>query len=564
MLSKHRSHKLWLRLMALMAIVLVVSACAGPATQTTTEMEAPAAEMEDADGEMMDEQIFRATIPFFAQDWSPLRGGGWNMHYLAFWNAGPMYIDEHGALHPYVFNEWTPNEDMTVWTFKIDPDAVYSDGSSITAHDVVATWNLIAHPATTHQRVTLFLTGVAGFEDVFNGEAMEMPGVVALDDSTVEVTLEGPDPLFHKKIATNLIGPVKASVAIGEDGFEVAEWWHPKNNPVTSGPFMPESIDLNRGVVTFVKNPNFWLAEPKLDTVTVTSIEDTTIVTTMLANGELDQGWPPNDATSQQLLGSDFFECSVAPGIGGFFLNPNIEPTNDINFRKALVLAVDREQIFNLSSPDGRGWTPTGEPLRALPGQDPDFVPHPYDPEAAQEAMAASAYSDAADVPKMIMAGVSSPGTELLAQYMAEQWRQLFGIEAIEMSPQFDSYEGPSQPALFRDGAGVRVPDSALMLLGSLHSSSNLARNIMGGYADPEVDALIEEAVTKAADDPDRVALSRQAQRLFHEQWMIIPIGTGCGGSAKGNVMPWVHGTRRNADAQFLEPWTIYIEHVEE
>ena len=559
MLSKRRSHKLWLNLMALMALVLVVSACGAPA--------APAGDMAASAGdemmEEMEESHFRATIPFFAQDWSPLRGGGWNMHYLAFWNAGPMYIDEHGELHPYVFNEWTPNEDMSQWTFKIDPDAVYSDGSSITAHDVVATWNVIAHPATTHQRVTLFLTGVVGFEDVFNGEAMTMPGVVALDDSTVEVTLEAPDPLFHKKIATNLIGPVKASVAIGEDGFEVAEWWHPKNNPVTSGPFMPDMMDLNKGVVSFVKNPNFWVAEPMLDRVTVTSIEDTTIVTTMLANGELDQGWPPNDATSQSLLGAEFFECGQAPGIGGFFLNPTIEPTNDINFRKALVLAVDREQIFNLSSPDGSGWVPTGEPLRALPGQDPNFVPHPYDPEAAQEAMAASAYANAADVPKMIMAGVSSPGTELLAQYMAEQWRQLFGIEAIEMSPQFDSWEGPSAPALFRDGAGVRVPDSALMLLGSLHSSSNLARNIMGGYADPEVDALIESAVTKGATDPDRIGLSQQAQSIFHEQYMVIPIGTGCGGSAKGSVMPWVHGTRRNADAQFLEPWTISIDKSE-
>ena len=377
MLSKRKSPKSWLNLMALMALVLVISACGAPAAAPAADSGEMAAEAGD---EMMEEQHFRATIPFFAQDWSPLRGGGWNMHYLAFWNAGPMYIDEHGELHPYVFNEWTPNEDMSQWTFKIDPDAVFSDGSSITAQDVVATWNLIAHPATTHQRITLFMTGVVGFEDVFNGEAMEMPGVVALDDSTVQVTLEGPDPLFHKKLATNLIGPVKASVAIGEDGFEIAEWWHPKNNPVTSGPFMPDMMDLNRGVVSFVKNPNFWVAEPMLDRVTVTSIEDTTIVTTMLANGELEQGWPPNDATSQALLGADYFECGQAPGIGGFFLNPTIEPTNDINFRKALVLAVDREQIFDLSSPDGSGWVPTGEPLRALPGADPNFVPHPYDP----------------------------------------------------------------------------------------------------------------------------------------------------------------------------------------
>ena len=165
MIPNRRSQRLWLKLMALMAFVLVVSACVAPA--------APAGDMDSADSGdgMMEEAHFRATIPFFAQDWSPLRGGGWNMHYLAFWNAGPMYIDENGELHPYVFNEWSANDDMTVWTFKIDPNAVYSDGSAITAPDVVATWNLIAHPATTHQRVTLFLSGVEGFEAVFNGRS---------------------------------------------------------------------------------------------------------------------------------------------------------------------------------------------------------------------------------------------------------------------------------------------------------------------------------------------------------------------------------------------------------
>lgn len=392
--------------------------------------------------------------------------------------------------------------------------------------------------------------------------AMEMPGLVALDDSTVEVTLEASDPIFHVKLATSLIGPAKASQAIDENGFEVAEWWHPKNNPATTGPFMPETMDLDRGVLTFVKNPNFWVAEPKLDGFSVTSVEDTTIVATMMANNELDQGWPPNDATSQALLGADFFAgCALAPSAGGFWLNPNIEPTNDINFRKALLLSIDREVLLQLASPDGIGFVPDGHLLRSLPGEDPNFVPHPYDPDVAQEALAASAYADAADIPKMIMAGVGNPAAELVAQYMAEQWRQILGVEAIEMSPQFDSWEGPGQPALFGDGTSTRVPDPALMLLGAIHSSSNMARNIMGGYQDAQVDALIDEALTKGADDPERHALAQEAQRLFHDQWLLIPTGNGCGGIGhSGNVMPWVKNSFRTADSQWLRPWEISIE----
>ena len=64
----------------------------------------------------------------------------------------------------------------------------------------------------------------------------------------------------------------------------------------------------------------------------------------------------------------------------------------------------------------------------------------------------------------------------------------------------------------------------------------------------------------KAADDPERIALAQQAQQIFRDHFMVIPIGTGCGGSPSGNSMPWVSGARRNADAQFVEPWLIDID----
>lgn len=540
--------KITLWWLALLLTAALATACAA----------APAAE-EAADGMAMEdeagEKILRATIPLFMQDWSPLRGGGWNMHYLAFWNAGPMYLDAAGNLHPLVFDSWTPDESQTVWTFTIDPDAVYSDGSAITAQDVVATWNVVTNPATTHQRVSLFLSGVVGFEEVFNGQATEMPGVVALDDSTVQVTLTAPDPIFHLKLATSLIGPVKASLAFGEDGLEIPEWWHPDNGAVTSGPYAPSDFDLDRGIIHFARNPHFWVAEPALDGFSVISVEDRTVVTTMLANGELDQGWP-SGPNVRDLLGDEFVSCTVAPGVSGYFLNPNHAPTDDLEFRKALVLSVDSQEMFDITNTTGYG-EPASQILRALPGEDPDFIPHSYDPDAAKAALAASAYSDPADIPKMIMAGVSDGTTEIAAQYMAEQWRQILGVEAIEMSPQFDSYEGPIPPNIFRDGFGTRVPDPALMLLGSVHSTSNLARNIMGGFQDAEIDALVEEALTKAADDPARVAIARQVQQMFHDQYLMIPWSQAC--ANKGNVMPWVSNSSRNADAQFVEPWNIDI-----
>jgi peptide/nickel transport system substrate-binding protein len=221
--------------------------------------------------------------------------------------------------------------------------------------------------------------------------------------------------------------------------------------------------------------------------------------------------------------------------------------------------SVSRQRLaWKLADPTGTSFRPTGQLLAALPGEDAEFQPYAYDPEGAKQALAASKYANVADVPKMIMAGVRPGAAEVIAQYMAEQWRQILGVELIEMSPQFDAYEGPGQPALFSDGFGARVADPVLVLMSAIHSSSNTARNIMGNFKDAEIDALIEEAASKAVDDPERARLSQEAQKKFQDLWLAIPTGAGC--KANPPVMPWVKNAYRNSDDQFVAPWNITIE----
>jgi peptide/nickel transport system substrate-binding protein len=80
----------------------------------------------------------------------------------------------------------------------------------------------------------------------------------------------------------------------------------------------------------------------------------------------------------------------------------------------------------------------------------------------------------------------------------------------------------------------------------------------MGGYANPEVDRLLGEAATKASDDPDRIRLAREAQRLFRDDWMYIPYVSQ---TLPKYAMPWVKGLeKKNFDWQVVEPWNVYIE----
>jgi len=70
---------------------------------------------------------------------------------------------------------------------------------------------------------------------------------------------------------------------------------------------------------------------------------------------------------------------------------------------------------------------------------------------------------------------------------------------------------------------------------------------------------LLEEAATKGTDDPDRIRLAQEAQRLFREDWMFIPYYY-----VTNSVwaMPWVKNFGKNPDWQVIEPWNVYIEKI--
>lgn len=503
-------------------------------------------------------QVLRIIHPVYEANWSPLKGGGNDVRWISLQWASPMYFDSNGKIQPYVFSDWSGNADNTVWTFTIAENAVFSDGSPITAEDVKGTWDLCTRPSTQHQRVDLFLSGVVGYDKVSTGKTMEMSGLVIKDSRTIEVTLSKPDPIFYQKLATALIGPVKISQAQDSNGEQITEWWHPKNGVVVSGPFMPQDIDLDSGIITLVKNPNFFGPEPKLDKIIITTVKEASAAALMLQRGQMDAHTAFNTPTMIQDLGKEFAAGAMLAKGHQFWLSSSIPPTDDINVRKALIMAVDTKKMFEVSFPDGPH-EPATQIVNKVKGVDPEYEEYPYDPEAARAALAASSYGNAANLPKLMFVGISDPCYEAAAQYIAEQWRQVLGIEGTEMKPSIDSYKGPDQSniQIFRDDVGTRVPDMVSYLMGAIHSSSGNAQRKMGGYKNAKVDALLEEASSKSVDDPARIALAQKAQRIFRDDWQYIPYYYE---TMSKWAMPWVLNFDKNDDWQVIEPWAVSID----
>jgi peptide/nickel transport system substrate-binding protein len=501
-----------------------------------------------------DDQVLRIAHPVFNMDWSPLRGGGDYLRWNSLWWASAAYFDSDNKLHPYVFTSWTPGADNKSWTFKIADGAKFSDGSPITAVDVKGSWELSAMPTTRNQRVDLALSSVQGYQEVINGKAKDMSGLIVKDDKTLEVQLAEVDPIFFERVATQVVPIIKASQARDDQGEEIAEWWNVDNGVIVSGPFKPTKMDLDGGKLTFEPNENFFGPKPILKRIEIQTVEDPVTATALMQKGQFDAHTAFATPTMDQDLGKDFASGVMIPKGQHFWLNVNRAPTNDLKVRQALIQAIDRDGLKS-TYPSGP-MEKADQILNSVPGVDPHFEAYPFDPAAAKKLLAESSYGGP---DRLMLVGISTPASQLAAQYIAEQWRQNLGITAVEMKPQIDAYTGPDQAnvQIFRDDVGTRVPDPVVYLLGTIFSGSSNAKNKLGGYANKDVDAKLSAAAIKAVDDPQRITLAQEAQKAFRDEWAFIPWYYE--GMSKW-AMPQVKNIVKNLDWQVYEPWKLSVE----
>lgn len=504
------------------------------------------------------EQVLMVAHPLFDQDWSPLRGGGTPFRWNSLWWASAAYFDADNKLHPYVFASWQGSADAKTWTFKLDPKAVFSDGSPITAADVKGSWEVAAMPAAKSARVAQVLSGVVGYADLSVGKGSTLAGVTAPDAGTVVVALEASDPVFFERVANHIVPITKASAVRGSDGNEIQDWFTPGKNAVYSGPFKLTSIDIDQGVLTFEPNEHFFGPKPKLTRVEIHTVEDPVTATALIKSGKYNAHSELTTSTIVQDLGKEFAAGPIIPTSQHFWFNQSRKPFDDPKVRQALILAIDRDGMFKASYPDGPH-VKTDQILNSVPGADNSgFTPYPYDPAAAKKLLAESSYGGPERLPKIMMAGISGPAIEAAAQFIAEQWRQNLGITAVDMKPQEDNYSGPDQGSVqvFRNDVGTRVPDAISYLAGCIASDASTAKKEMGGYKNATVDAKLAEGATKAVDDPARVKLAQEAQQAFHDDYMFIPWYAQA-------MSRWatvaVKNIDKNLDWQVISPWDVSI-----
>lgn len=230
--------------------------------------------------------------------------------------------------------------DGTVYTFKMRPGLVWSDGVAVTAHDFVFAMRRILNPATASQYASLLYV-IKNAAPVNMGKMEgEGLGVHAIDDMTLEITLENPAPYFLELLTHQTTAPVPMHKVK-----ELGSAWVRAGNYVSNGAYVLAEW-VPQGHVKLVKNELFYdAANVAIEEVVFIPTTDAAAALNMFRAGELDynRGAPLQQIDWMRENLPDEFISHPYMGLSYIQINTQKEPFNDPRVRVALSLVIERE-----------------------------------------------------------------------------------------------------------------------------------------------------------------------------------------------------------------------------
>lgn len=414
--------------------------------------------------------------------------------------------DGDGNLVPGVATGYDVSEDQTVYTFHLRPEAVWSDGTPVTAGDFEYAWKRLADPATASPyQWFVSIMGLKNNAEVQSGD-MEVDelGVKAIDDHTLEVTLEQPLPYFPLTTTHASTFPSPKWV-IDEHG---DEWTRPENFVSNGAYVLSEHVPNERSVR--VRNEMYWDNEHTvIEEVTALVINDENVALTRYMAGELDRTEVPTGEYPR--LAEEYPDQAVSfPRLCSYYYNINMtdkghEALQDVNVRRALSLAVDRDVITDQVLQGGQTAAFTFTPASTAGFEVPsvaaaDMTQAERDAEA-KRLMEEAGYGMDNPLTLDLIYNTSEAHREI-ATVIAQMWKQKLGVEMSlgNMEWQVFLEERGNQNYDVARAGWCGDYNEASTFLDLFHSGSGYNDS---KYNSAEVDALLDEA--KTSDDPQSI-----------------------------------------------------------
>jgi len=437
---------------------------------------------------------------------------------------GLLRYDEHNRLAPGIAERWEINEDGAL--FHLRPNARWSDGKPLTAHDFVFAWQVALDPKTASE-YSFILYPVKNAEAINKGELpLSDIGARAIDDRTLEVTFERPIAYFDKLVAFSTYYPIRQDFYESTDG----SYGSDAHTLLYNGPFVI-SRWVHGANLLMEKNPEYWDLDrakvDKLDFAYITSDASATLnlfkddkiaYATLQAenlNNAMEQGWD----IFRFMDGSVFYiEFNHRPE----------RPTRNLNLRKAMLYAQDSaELVFKVTKLPG--YLP-GVSLFPVWLQGVNtFFRQEYPAPRAQLNLEKARYHlelakqelGVEEIPPLVLLTGDNPISNIQSEYYQQIFSKNLGLDlkidkqifkqrlAKMLSGDFD---------LVLAGWGPDYDDP--LTFADLFASFNL--NNRGRYENPEFDKWVRVAQS-SQDVQERMDAFGEIQQILFDDVVIIP-----------------------------------------
>ena len=417
---------------------------------------------------------------------------------------------------PDLAESWELQPDSTL-VLNLRRDVRWHDGVPVTAADVVFTIERQKNPTTASPRIA---------------DVAAVASATAVDSFTVAVKLARTGPYTVNALLEVVPMPRHLLEDVPPEGLKMAPF---SRNPVGNGFFRFGRWDSGQQLVLEV-NPDRPEGRAALDRIVMRFIPDMNASMTELLSGQGDLLRLPPDQR-ERVEASPDVELYTAPRVRPAWIAWNVdrEPVNDPRVRRAILMAIDREQLARGLFGDLGEPAPSPIPT-GLREHSPDVRPVPFDTAAAKRLLQEAGWVDANGD------GVREKGGRPLRvevdYFPTEQWRQdvLVAIQSmvrrvgVDLAPR--AYERTTWVERLRNrefqgslwgwgwGPGVVGPNAEMVF----HSRSIPPSGPnFGGYSNPRVDALLD-AVQVERDTTRARTLWRELEQILIDDAAYAPL----------------------------------------
>ena len=459
-----------------------------------------------------------------------------NEYVLTHLYSGMFRKDEQGNVQKELCKDYTVSDDGLTYTFTLIDDALWSDGTPLTAHDFeYAMLRALSDGVDTAYSIKEILSYLKGSKE-YNQKAIEAGsdidgtvedhsyvGIKATDDKTLVIELEAPCT-FLPSLMCN-----RAWVALPQDTPQHDSLWSLEPGYPTSGPYVLSEINSTEKAVLTKSETYFNKDAITMDSITFWCMPDQDAQAMNFESGELDVALSVTASAADKYKGTD--NLGVIQDGTSYFIVMNSGETGpdylkDVRVRRALALAIDKQAISDVLGSEYyqvlNGYVPHG--AAGINGEfrdeaDADGYTLTYDPETAKQLLAEAGYDESNPLKTVYKYSNNSIHGDV-ATMLQSFWAAVgvdVSFDSVESSVYYDQVDqGDFELCRYGDSVGSHF--SRLLTLWTTGGQ------VVPAVSDPVYDEMAANAIQLADPTEYLQALHEMEDYLVEENVYLIPL----------------------------------------